>query len=78
MHPDEHLCKVQRALMHYGEVYGGKTPGDFAGLKELGGAEKLDGTLFVRAAGLTAGRLGWMREGQERSHFDFSGFYTKA
>lgn len=75
VHPDEHLCKAQRALLHYAEVYGGAEPGAFAALTELEGAELLDGTLFVRAAGLTAGRLGWMREGEEKSGWDFAGFY---
>ena len=75
VHPDEHLCKLQRALMHYAEVYGGAEPGAFTALTELEGAELLDGTLFVRAAGLTAGRLGWMREGEEKRGWDFAGFY---
>lgn len=79
-HPGEHLCKVQRSLQHFAEVYGGVAPGTFAGISDLGGAEVLDGTLFIRAAGLTADRLGWMREGQQVSAYnfeawDFTGFY---
>ena len=75
VHPDEHLCKLQRALLHYGEVFGGAPRGAFAGLAELEGAEVLDGSLFVRVAGLTADRLGWMREGQEKGSWDFDAFY---
>lgn len=90
VHPSEHLCKLQRSLLHFAEVYGGAAPGTFAGVPELEGAEVLDGTLFIRAAGLTADRLGWKREGQgirskeseklkieadEMRAWDFTGFY---
>lgn len=78
VHPDMHLCKVQRALMYYAETYGGTAPGHFAALKEVEGAEHLDGTLFIRVAGLTVDRLRWMREGQEQSKYDYSGFYPGA
>ncbi|KAK0451383.1 uncharacterized protein EV420DRAFT_714767 [Desarmillaria tabescens] len=54
-HPDDHLCKTQRALAYYAALYGTRPGGqaDFTGT-ELPGAEKLDGTLFLRAAQLTA------------------------
>ncbi|KAK0488034.1 hypothetical protein EDD18DRAFT_1321626 [Armillaria luteobubalina] len=45
-HQDDHLCKMQRALAYFAALYGTRT--------ELPGAEKLDGTLFLRAAKLTA------------------------
>jgi hypothetical protein len=47
-------------------------------ITELPGSEQLDGTLFLRTGLLTAGRLGWVREGQdsERS-WDFSGFFKE-
>lgn len=82
VHPNEHLCKLQRALLHYAEELGGTAPGTFAKTSEgtgsaYTGAEVLDGTLFVRVAGLTAGRLGWMREGQEKREWDFVGFFEK-
>ena len=54
-HPDDHLCKIQRAFARYAEAYGDWGKGHFADTK-LKGAELLDGTLFVRAAGLTAQR----------------------
>ena len=41
----------------------------------VAGAEDLDGSLFLRVARLTADRLQWMREGEEREQFDFDGFY---
>lgn len=67
--PDDHLCKLVRALAHYGGIYGARPAGlpDFSGT-ELPGAEKLDGTLFIRAAGLTCSSgsqhgYEWRREG---------------
>ncbi|TCD67715.1 hypothetical protein EIP91_012012 [Steccherinum ochraceum] len=75
VHPDEHLCKLQRALMHFATLFGTVRKGAFARVAEgLEGAEELDGTLFVRAAGLTANRLGWVREGEAHQQWDFSGF----
>ena len=66
VHPDDHLCKIQRALAHFAQTYGRRTAGqrDFAGT-ELPGAERLDGTLFIRVAGLTAEKLGRVREGEK-------------
>ena len=42
---------------------------------ELPEAEKLDGSLFVRVAGLSMDRMGWMREGEEMQEWDFDAFY---
>ncbi|KAH9940616.1 hypothetical protein B0H21DRAFT_574991 [Amylocystis lapponica] len=81
MHPDDHLCKLQRALAHFSALYGTRGRGHFKHLEEgahpLEGAERLDGTLFVRVAGLTADRLGWIREGEEKKGWDFAsdGFF---
>ena len=62
-HRDDHLPKLQRALAEYSSRFGSTPAGYFAGT-ELKDAELIDGTLFVRVAGLTAGRLGWVREGE--------------
>lgn len=72
VHPDDHLCKMQRALAHFATVYGDRPAGEFAELAQDGleGAEVLDGTLFVRVAGLVADRLGWMWEGGDRKRWD--------
>lgn len=77
VHPDEHLCKIQRALAHSAVLYAGTPPGTFSRFADHGlkGAEVLDDTLFVRAAGLTAERLGWMREGEGRRDWDRGGYY---
>jgi Questin oxidase-like len=70
VHPDDHLPKLQRALAHYGSLYGTRPAGlpDFTDT-ELPGADKLDGTLFIRAAGLTAKRMGRVRDGEKPLDF---------
>ncbi|OCH85390.1 hypothetical protein OBBRIDRAFT_739946 [Obba rivulosa] len=83
VHPGEHVCKLQRALMHFADLYGARPKGHFAMLAKgtdpaahLEGVEELDGTLFVRTAGLTAEKVGWMREGQQAAlDWDRAGFY---
>ncbi|OCH85388.1 hypothetical protein OBBRIDRAFT_798236 [Obba rivulosa] len=82
MHPDDHLPKCQRALAHFAALFGARPKGTLRALSavsdpkaRLPGAEHLDGTLFIRVAGLTADRLGWMREGQENLGWDFDGFF---
>ncbi|TFK37473.1 hypothetical protein BDQ12DRAFT_736307 [Crucibulum laeve] len=78
VHRDDHLPKLQRALSHYAELYGGRISGSFANT-ELKGAEHLDGTLFVRAAILTTNRMGWVREGEPPLHFwDRRGFFKSS
>jgi hypothetical protein len=62
-HPDDHLAKLQRALAESSSLFSSTPAGYFAGT-ELKDAELIDGTLFVRVAGLTTGRLGWVREGE--------------
>lgn len=75
VHPDEHLAKIQRALAHYAVLYGTRVAGlpDFTGT-ELAGAEHLDGTLFIRVAGLTSKRVGHVREGEPSVFWDRRGF----
>jgi Questin oxidase-like len=80
-HPDDHLPKLQRALAEYSSHFGSTPAGYFSGT-ELKDAELIDGTLFVRVAGLTAGRLGWVREGEPPSSllymWDVRGFHKVA
>lgn len=68
VHPDDHLCKVQRALAHYGSLYGDVAPGEFEDT-ELDGSEFIDGTLFIRAAGLTMAWMGRVREGENEAYW---------
>jgi len=70
-HPDNHVCKIQRALGHWSRMFGGRAQGYWAKSSQkdavqLKGVELLDGTLFVRIAGMTQAAKGWLREGQER------------
>ncbi|RDB30618.1 Questin oxidase [Hypsizygus marmoreus] len=77
--PDDHLPKLQRALAHWGSVYGGRKAGetDFEGT-ELEGAESLDGSLFLRVAGLTKLRMVRLREEHVEGprYWDRRGFYA--
>ncbi|KAF8231824.1 hypothetical protein L208DRAFT_1398318 [Tricholoma matsutake] len=76
IHPDDHHVKLQRAIVHYGMLYGKREAGreDFK-QTELEGAEKLDGSLFIRVAGLTHERLGRVLEGEENNGWERTGFY---
>ncbi|KAK7047450.1 hypothetical protein VNI00_006681 [Paramarasmius palmivorus] len=56
VHPDDHVSKFQRAMHHYALKYGSVHAGQFANT-ELSGADKIDGTLFVKGAMLTAQRV---------------------
>jgi hypothetical protein len=53
LHPDEHVHKLQRSLVQYAQFYSTREAGYFRDT-ELKDADKLDGTLFVRAANLSA------------------------
>lgn len=65
-HPDEHLIKCQRALAHYASVYGTRPSLGKERLRDLEGGEKIDGSLFIRVAGLVGGARAWMREGEKK------------
>ncbi|PPQ77390.1 hypothetical protein CVT25_010972 [Psilocybe cyanescens] len=76
-YPDDHLPKLQRALSEHAAHFGNVRAGTFAGT-ELKDAELIDGSLFIRTAGLTANRLGWVREGQPplEGVWDRHGFFN--
>ncbi len=77
LHPDDHLAKLQRSLIHYAQVYGHREAGYFKDC-ELKGAEKIDGTLFVRAANLTTFRLGRFPkklDSERPNYWDRRGWY---
>lgn len=81
VHPDEHLPKLQRALAEFSRLYGTKAAGKLAEAEtatRLKDVDKLDGTVFIRIAGLTMERLGWMREGKPRRIWDRTGFWTQS
>ncbi|KAG6328963.1 hypothetical protein ID866_10126 [Astraeus odoratus] len=74
IHPNDHLSKIQRSFAHFSTVYGDRQPGYFKNT-ELEGAEHLDGSLFTRAAILTADSMGWGREDQPARMWNFDGFF---
>ncbi|KIK66453.1 hypothetical protein GYMLUDRAFT_218556 [Collybiopsis luxurians FD-317 M1] len=76
VHPDDHFPKILRSLAHFALLYGGRKAGekDFS-QTELAGAEMLDGSLFVRAAGLTAKRLEHTVADQYLTYWDRPGFF---
>ncbi|KAF8141344.1 hypothetical protein EV363DRAFT_1247962 [Boletus edulis] len=80
--PDAHTVKCIRALYYAAQHYGHKKardlPGCFITLKEergetLPGISELDGTVFVRAAGVVMDTLGWVTHGDNPGTWDFSG-----
>jgi hypothetical protein len=80
VHPDEHLIKIQRALAHYSSLFGTREQGAReeglqGAAEELEAAELLDGTLFIRVAGLTARAMGRVREGEPKRIWNLEGFY---
>ncbi|KIK66449.1 hypothetical protein GYMLUDRAFT_218552 [Collybiopsis luxurians FD-317 M1] len=76
VHPDDHFPKILRALAYFALLYGGRKAGEKDFLEtELAGAEMLDGTLFVRAAALTARRLEHTEADEYLTYWDRLGFF---
>ncbi|KIJ58328.1 hypothetical protein HYDPIDRAFT_25852 [Hydnomerulius pinastri MD-312] len=73
VHPNEHLCKVQRALAHFNTLYGHREAGFAVEYLSKDGVDVdpefayLDGTVFLRVAWLTGAALGWVGEGEENT-----------
>ncbi|TEB13961.1 hypothetical protein FA13DRAFT_1748166 [Coprinellus micaceus] len=72
-HPDAHVLKAFRALAFGAREYGAVPAGEAIGafLSETDskeshpGAAQMDGTIFVRAAGMMMDYMGWTAHGQE-------------
>lgn len=76
VHPDMHLCKLQRSLAYWAGKYGSRPTGYYSSAHGgLVGVERLDGTLFLRVAGLTEQRMGFANEGEELGLWDRVAFY---
>ncbi|KAG6373572.1 hypothetical protein JVT61DRAFT_6220 [Boletus reticuloceps] len=73
VHPNEHLCKVQRALAHFNVLYGHREAGFVLDSLSKDGVDVdpeyayLDGTIFLRAAWLTGSALGWVSHGEDNT-----------
>ena len=78
-HPDSHVPKALRTLIFASQKYGDKAPGKAigafyrdSGSETHNGTGKMDGTIFVRAAGLVMDTLGWVSYGQKEGDWDRS------
>ncbi|KAF8202437.1 hypothetical protein BJ912DRAFT_944829 [Pholiota molesta] len=74
--PNNWLPIIQ-SLIEY-SIHFGLTPAGTFKDTELKDAGLIDGTLFIRAAGLTLNKLGWVREGQAPGAWDFRGFFARS
>ena len=82
-HHDSHVPKTLRTLIFASQKYGDKAPGTAIGaFRHHGdsgaaaethkGSGKMDGTIFVRAAGMVMDTLGWVSYGQKEGSWDRS------
>ena len=76
--PDAHTLKAIRALYYAAQRYGQTPPGGAIGAFDTDGREthagmaKVDGSIFVRAAGVVMDTLGWVSHGQKEGSWDRS------
>ncbi|PPR00337.1 hypothetical protein CVT24_004358 [Panaeolus cyanescens] len=78
-HTDAHLVKAIRGVLYASQRYGHTKAGDVPGAyrddektKEVfSGIGKVDGTVFVRSAGVLMDQLGWMTYGQKMGDWNF-------
>jgi pre-mRNA-splicing factor ATP-dependent RNA helicase DHX16 len=75
--PEAHIVKAIRALYYAAQKYGhtaaGDVPGALKGAEETHkGIAKVDGTVFIRAAGVAMNTLGWVTHGQREGEWDRS------
>lgn len=76
--PDPHSLKSIRTLLYGATRYGTLAKGDIIGTWGPDGKEthlgmsEVDGTIFIRAAGLLMETLGWVTHGQKEGAFDRS------
>jgi len=76
--PDAHTVKAIRALYYSAQHYGTTPAGGLIGAFDKDGKEthqgigKVDGTIFVRAAGVVMDTLGWVDFGQAAGEWDRS------
>ncbi|KAH7923708.1 hypothetical protein BV22DRAFT_1014899 [Leucogyrophana mollusca] len=79
--PDAHTLKAIRALYYAAQHYGHKSSDQVPGLftdkdthkESLPGIGNIDGSIFVRAAGVVMSTLGWVSHGEPAGKWDTSG-----
>lgn len=73
VHPNEHLCKVQRALAHFNVLCGHREAGFVMDSLSKDGVDVdpqyayLDGSVFLRVAWLTGAALGRVTRGEDNT-----------
>lgn len=78
-HKDAHVVKAVRTLYYCAQRYGRTPAGGAIGAHDGSGKEihvgmgLMDGTIFVRAAGMLSGTLGWVAYGEKGREWDRSG-----
>ncbi|KAI0822325.1 hypothetical protein BC628DRAFT_1327511 [Trametes gibbosa] len=76
--PDAHTLKAVRTLYYAAQRYGRRPPGSVLGAFDAQGREthkgiaQVDGSIFVRAAGVVMDTLGWVSHGQKEGSWDRS------
>lgn len=76
--PDAHTLKAIRVLYYAAQRYGRHAPGSVIGAFDTKvretheGIAKVDGSIFVRAAGVVMETLGWVTHGQKEGSWDRS------
>ncbi|KAJ7191212.1 hypothetical protein GGX14DRAFT_481763 [Mycena pura] len=84
VHPEAHVIKSMRTLFYCAQRYGSTPAGavigavDSAGKETHKGALGLDGTVFVRIAGVLTDALGWVAHGEKAHFWDFRGGWEEA
>ena len=77
-HHNSHVSKTLRTLIFAFQNYGDRAPGTAIafhrnfGTETHNGTRKMDGTIFVRAAGLVLDNLRWVNYGQKEGEWDRS------
>ncbi|KAJ6478975.1 hypothetical protein C8R45DRAFT_1156409 [Mycena sanguinolenta] len=83
-HTEPHVIKAIRTLFYCAQHYGSTPTGAVIGaIDENGqethkGAAMLDGTLFVRVAGVLTDAIGWVSHGEEQAFWDFRGAWEES
>lgn len=85
VHPNEHLCKFQRALAHFATLYSHRQAGFVMESLSKDGVDVdpnyayLDGSVFLRVAWLTSAALGWVVQGEANTGiWNYQEFEQKA
>ncbi|KAJ6524150.1 hypothetical protein B0H19DRAFT_972283 [Mycena capillaripes] len=83
VHPEPHVVKSIRMLFYCAQKYGNTPAGTAIGAVDKGnetykGAATLDGTLFVRVAGVLTDAVGWVAHEEKEKFWDFRGGWDEA